>query len=633
MTAPADVARPTFCLISGAGRVLAVELDGAQLAPVHTVGELQAHGFEIDGREPETEYRVQIGDLDPPDGKGLGRAFGSRILWEEFCYFESARGRVEVSLFSRPAGVAEWRLRARLEVNVLPTKLGEYRYRRMLEDLRGLAAGLVFDLVSKAKGAVDVGPREAGHAGTMGSSQLELRVLERRWPEIARVLLQIAKEPASALHMKRDRQQVWGSERLQARALSDLVRLGVRLDRGTGLPVTIVNQCARESNNTSEHATIAWWLRLLEARVAECGSDAQAQIVVLERERPFRDLRLGDQLSLYETEDRPRIERLEQAVGRAERLRTGIRRARDVEFLRGVRPHYSPAQTPIFEHVYAYRRLRHEVRSYLDASSVVIADTFEERVKATSRLYEQWLFFQIAAALRAAGLRPQTQGGLLHAVGARRFTVDLERDSRMTFAAGDGRTVVLRYEPVILTEERAKARRDSLYRGGSRSAPAWSPDVVIEFHRSSPESASEASLEDVVVVDAKYSSSIGERHWEGTMKYFEIRACRDGRQVVRHLWLGHPGKEDSIACFDDSVRWTPWGPECPRTELLRGILALRPVDGANLGAGDEVRDGWVTPNELAVEFVRGLLAYFGCSPASALERRSRPETDGAAMSA
>ena len=96
----------------------------------------------------------------------------------------SARGRVWVRLASRPVGSGQaWQPRAQLPVYVLATKLSEERYNVMVEQLRALAAGLVFDLYSKMFRSLQFA--ESAGAVSSRSSQVELRLLERLWASLA----------------------------------------------------------------------------------------------------------------------------------------------------------------------------------------------------------------------------------------------------------------------------------------------------------------------------------------------------------------------------------------------------------------------------------------------------------------
>ena len=118
----------SFALTRNGKGIADVALTGEAISsytePV-SVSELQSVGFSLEHRKPEIEYAVSIGDVP----LAPGRAFGPSIYWEDGQYFESTRGLVRVQLRARTAeSTAGWRVRAQLDVNVVPTKLGELRY-------------------------------------------------------------------------------------------------------------------------------------------------------------------------------------------------------------------------------------------------------------------------------------------------------------------------------------------------------------------------------------------------------------------------------------------------------------------------------------------------------------------------
>lgn len=76
----------------------------------------------------------------------------------------------------------------------------------------------------------------------------------------------------------------------------------------------------------------------------------------------------------------------------------------------------------------------------------------------------------------------------------------------------------------------------------------------------------------------KHARGIQEHHWEGTTKYLQIRSTHTRQQVVKQMWLAYPGEEVGISPKDSAVVWTPNGPDCPRGEVLEGMLGLVPLD-------------------------------------------------------
>jgi hypothetical protein len=581
-------------------------------AAAPAVNELQPCGFQVEDREPDTEYRLWIGDRDalPVDAAVapvVGWARGTTADWADATYFDGARGRVWVRLTSRPAGSdGAWLPRARLPVYVLATKLSEDRYQTMLGQLRRLAAGLVFDLVSPMTRRLDFGEADGGVSHR--SSQLELRLLERLWASLSRSLQELAQDPSTGIRRIRETRLAWGGERFGAATTARLAATGLDPRRG-GVPRPFPAYQERNALdlNTVEHQVILGLLTFLRQRVAACGVDVRRHIAGIEGDRSFRERPGAGGPSLYEVEDQPRVERLRDAWARARRLGRRLAQAQSLELFRGVAPRFALPATPVFEHVRPYRRIRDDFRRYLRSSLILLEDAFGEGLKSTQRLYEQWVFFQLAAAFRGAGLRCVRQDGLFHRARRLCFTLDVDRGARMTFLAPDGRAVVLRFEPWVLPLATARQRRDTVYRGTRGESP-WSPDVLIEFLDHVPAAGAPADVSYAVVVDAKYTGRIQERHWADTRKYLEIRATQNRRQVVKQLWLAYPTEREQIVPEDSAITWTDQGPDCGPDEILQGRLGLLPATSEPAEAADA--PGWIgTPESVGQAFVDGLLAF------------------------
>jgi hypothetical protein len=595
---------PVATLILGA-----TEVSGSDPVPIH---ELQACNFLVEGREPDTEYRVWVGDRDPEPGEGdlaprpVGIVRSAAVVWDEAAHFDGARGRVWVRLGSRLVGSGHaWAPRAQLPVYVLATKLSEERYNVMVAQLRALAAGLVFDLYSKMFRSLQFA--ESAGSVSSRSSQMELRLLERLWASLAPALQEVAADPVTQISVTRAVRPSWGGERLGQRTVARLAAAG--LDprrRGAPRPFPAYAERFTETPQTLEHSILLGLLRFLEQRAADCARGVRSHVEGIEADRPLRQRGPAGAKSLYETEDLPRLQRLRESLAQAERLRHRIRAAQGAGPWRGMQPSFRFPTTPVFEHVRPYRLIRDEVRRYLRSNLLVVDDGLEERVKSTSRLYEQWVFFQLAAAFRRAGLLCQGNEGVLRRSHRFRFDLDMDRGARLLFLAADGRAVGLRFEPWVSPLHAAAERGDD-YCHGMPGESAWSPDVLIELLDGPGPGA---NVQYAAVVDAKYTARIREHHWADTSKYLHIRTTRARRQVVKQLWLAWPDERAGIAPRDAAVEWTPAGPDCPRDERVMGVLGAAPPSRLPDDTGEE--EGWIsTPVATATAFVNGLLAYLG----------------------
>jgi hypothetical protein len=589
------------------------------------VDEVQLCGFEVGGRESDTEYSVRIGDISLAVSRELGTdrmdgvGRGGDVIWDDGRYFDGGRGRVWARLDSRNAGDSgPWVRRARLPVHVRSSKLSDERYESMTSQVRRLASGLLFDLVSPMLRSLSTA---SGLGGVSHRSGLEeLRLLERLWQSVSRPLLEIERDPATRLFRAFEPRFSWSGERLGPRALAQLAASGIDPRHpATPRPLGVVNDRLRESSDTVEHRAIVGLLSYAQDRVAGCSRDVLSHRDAIEGDRKLRERSIGDGPSLYEAEDRPRIATLNEALGRANRLASAIRQARSLPLFRGICPTLSFSTTPIFEHVRPYREIREQFSRYLRSSLLVLEGGAQERMKSTHRLYEQWIFFQIAAAFREVGLACVSQEGLFHRSHRYRYTLDVDRGARLTFMTQDGRAVVLRYEPWVLPAQAARQRRDSVYRGRVGET-AWSPDVLIEFLNGPASGPSAGEVEYAVVVDAKYTTQLKDSHRSDVVKYQDIRATHNRRQVVKQVWLAFLDAGESISFTDTDLSWPVSLEDLTPDEFALGELGLLPPSENSLP--EEVDSpGWIpSPETVAREFVEQLLRFRGIEPSDPARR-------------
>lgn len=594
-----------FRLIHNDQVVAEAVLDGPMGEAVQaTLKESQRLSLEVEPKEPDTLYRLRIGDLVP--AHEFGTAFRRHVEWPGHLYLDSLRGLVPIRLESRPEAGGEdaWRTRARLLVAAVSSKITEAAFEAMVSDLAALSTGLLFDLVS---GAFTGLARGTGSGGIISarSAQLELRVLEELVGDLAGTLLAIARQPEVTLHPTRVIAPWTGTERLSNDGIDWFAARGVDprapTERGTALAPRIVTVT---ETACAEHRIIRWFLELLRERARDCARRANAERAVVAADKPFRSRRFDDEPSLFELFDQPKLDRLNQAIERARRIDRRLREMLGLPFLDGQRPLAPTAVTPVFRYVLHYHRFWGAMREYLRRSTLTLENSLEERGKPMWRMYEQWVFLQLAAALEAAGLRPRSHESLFRRLGAQRFTVDLRRGTQLSFAAPDGRMVRIRYEPWIFSQDLARRHGDTVFHGREGQAP-WSPDVLIEVFPP-PRRGLVPVPALAIAIDAKYTRRVAEHHWQQTAKYQMIRATATGEPIVRQVWVATPAAPDGFAeiIFQDSaVHWTDAGPDRPMEggEFLQGAVALSPERAA--------ADGNVRPG--TARFVSGLLAWLG----------------------
>jgi hypothetical protein len=614
------MADSTFAITRNGTALCDVELAHTDPVRLHSdlvVNEQQLYGFEITPRLPDTEFGLWIGDLEAGssirgDGQNattVGFARGRFVLWDDAGYFEGSRGVVWIRICSRSVGNQSWDDLAFIAVVVTSSKLSEERYATMFNQMAGLASGLVLDLVSKMTRSLNVLPSNV--RPQVHSSAVELRLLESLWPTIARCLRQIAYEPAVKLNRKPSLSRCWGSERIESRALVSMARQGVSPGNGS-LQVPFKTQIARisEDTDTTEHRLIRGFIQLLHSRARDCERDLHRHIESIEADRIWRDRSQPNRPSLYIQEDVPRLEKLNNRLQRTRTLILQLRHAAEMPFLKNVRSEFSLESTPVFASIEPYRRIRHEMLKFLRSGLIVLDHGADERVKSTSRLYEQWVFLQIVSAMKHLGLECLGQQGVLHSTRRFRFTLDLDRDARVSFSAQGGRSIVVRYEPWVMPQLQAVQNRDTVYRG-TKGSSAWSPDVLIEFLGCGGLPGEAAPVEYAVVVDAKYTAAIRNHHWNDTSKYLQIRATATKKQVVRQQWLAYPGGDQPddapVKMQDTSISWTERGPSCAIDDRFGASLQLAPPMS---NPEYSPIDGWIVrPEDSAVTFVRGLLRF------------------------
>lgn len=533
--------------------------------------------YSLRAEEPsgDIEFHVRIGDvaigeLLPEGVPAGGYRMGEYLHWSGDLsrFFESARGATTIHVRTssgRDAGID-------IPLYVVPTKISEESYDAMTADIGRLSASLLLDLYGKSRSGRALARERA--TGIVRSPEEELSLLATITPLVRRALGRIMKRPASVVQRRASTRTCWGHERFTPSMTRDLARTGIA-PHAANFPATMECEYAVESFDVPEHRITAGFLDLLIRRATLCRDTAARQANSILADRPYRDLVLGDEPSLFQSHDVPRIARLRTASAHAQSLRAELRKLRELPILAESRPELSKPRRGVFQRSPEYRVLDRLMQSYF--ARVPIAGNYARQpqtAKLTSVLFEQWCFLRLVEGFRRVGILFTPWEEAMRRRATSQFMIDFERGMSFVGAIEDGVRMKIRYQPWILGKDEAISLGESLYRGRERQA-AWSPDFVIETQFAA---GGIWQTQYVIVLDAKYSRAIQPRHWADTSKYEHIRSVAlPGRQVTKQLWLIHPAPAEAIRCEDPDIDFGPVGPTSSSDELQRFVLQTQPA--------------------------------------------------------
>lgn len=576
----------------------------AQRDGVLVLGEAQPCAFVAHPAGDE-EYRISIGDIPMAEMVGdAGHTAGISILgqrvWPEHAYFESARGetRVRVEVRNPEASSDAWEQLLQIVVYVVPTKVREEAYQHLVDELKAHSRSLLVDLYGKSRRTYDL--RFSREGRSFHSREEELEAIESVVQRLGVLLPAIEHRPASRVVRQIAPTNYWGSERLSSIGMTSLAQRGISV-KASPRPISVFDARMRESFDIPEHRLLKGFLEDLTQRLCLCARAAVEHMQAIEHERPLRDIRFREGLSIYESVDLPKLIRLRDAERKAKRLRRLVHGMTELPFLQEVPAQRPTARDGTFQQSHDYRELFGIIRRFLAKGALEYeGDDFSGVTKLTSRLFEQWCFLRIINAFRATGVEMREWTEALRDYLFSRFLLDFDRGLQFEGSLGGKMRLRFRYEPWILGEEAAAAAGETLCRVSKQNV-AWSPDVVIECLLPAGDTWESVYA---IVLDAKYVSRIHDSQWNDTRKYFQIRSTRSRRQIVRQVWLVWPGRSAEIASDDPAVTFGPDGPSCLLAESVSFTLAASPGMNAERGGSATGGDIFRLFAEGTVRFLR-----------------------------
>ncbi|MDD2867788.1 nuclease domain-containing protein [Neomegalonema sp.] len=595
-----------FIIFQGPESLLEVDLPGQERLVSLRLKETQRIGFAVQDPEPGMEVGVWIGDrglgdLAPGEDARPHRLRRS-IEWAESSWLDGANGVTPITL----RRLEDKAVLARVNALVEPSKLSQQAYDGMFDAMTRISIELLLDLTSKSRLGL-AGRRENPGERKRGavSARVEANRIRVFWRGFAPLLAQLLAEPVRGTRIDLAVRRLRPGEGVDARVLRRLCAGGrpARQALQAGAPMELPTPSP--TMDTREHQAVVGFLDLLRRRTMRSRATTKTEIDMLRDAVALyagRDLHLHDFVLRRES---PRIDRLQTILDQMDALSGEIMRimrefggeprrpGREILLLEAL-------DTPLFRSHPVYSRVALLMRSFLEQTAIVVEQGGAERAKPIETMYEQWVFFQIVAALRAIGLVCVSHRSLFEPIARNRYSVDLDRNASVIFEAADGRRASVRYEPTILPRAAAQGV-DTLFRGDSHTP--WTPDVVLEIFeaKSGPR---DYKLSYAVVIDAKYTHDKNkdrqtrnlERYLEKTERYSSIRDVASGLQIVRQIWIAAP-VESMVSPRDETIMWSADGEvDAHPTDQISGWIGVDPA----------------TPEETAAtmkSFLRGVLNH------------------------
>lgn len=569
-----------FVLFSGR-KVLHSTPIGVESAGIcFTINETTRVGFEVVDFDSEADYVITVGDFPVSDDDR--KIHRDRVEWDEKTnYLDGASGYTVVSLADRKTGT----VLASVNIIVEPTKLSSSAYEQMVYDLGQISAELLLDLLAKSRKSVAHNFFAKNKGIVPLTTRLELNQIMSFWRRFSVTLTAILDEPNTRIQLVPVVRQISHWDRVDHRVMRTLVQRGWSPRSAVQGRMFHKLQTPRVTHDTVENRVLTSFLKLLLRQVSRCVARIEE-----ERDECINEIEQFKQTdwpvyNFIKHRNRPRINILEARIDAVDDL---IRQMRSMIHRHMVKAKrltkeelIMSLETQVFLNDSRYSLAARQMRSFIKKTGVVLQVGEDEGAKTNARIYEQWVYFQICAALRASGLSCISHNSIFEPIRRDRFSVDIDRNAALTFESAYGQLVRLRYEPTIFPLSVAQGT-DSLYRGlsekpaeGSKRSP-WTPDIVMEILEP-VEHTRDYRLSYAVVFDAKYTTKeLSHGKIEDIHKYLEIKSVETGRQIVRQLWVAAP-VDPSIDLSDDSISWSKDGEvSAPTTDLIQGVLGVDP---------------------------------------------------------
>lgn len=551
------------------------------------------------------EFKLKIGDEFVPISP---QYYPGRVEIGKTQFFESAAGKTDLTVFGFDQDGHELFSVTR-SIYVIPSKIGQANYQRMVNDLNAVCHALLNDLLGKSKhGKVWNRFRKR----SFRSHEEELIAIRRMWKQFSVDLRMIAAGPQGYLARKNVVILPHGKNAANYRTQRRILQ---RCSPGSSYLDKQLSSRLEYSLDTVEHRLLKKFIKILLLRVSACLKGINNSIRELQTNGVFRKQSFGGNKSLYELEDLPRIVRLESRKREAGTLLNSIEQQLDASFWDGVSEELF---VPGPDRFMANRYYKHAALCifqflqngfYWDDSS-----SLDFTTKKTSRIYEQWVLINLVNAFEACGLTVTSWEQIINDALNSQFNMDFQRGTQFLCSLSPKYTLSIRYEPWIIPRPDKEKFPEATLFHQDRGNSYWSPDIVLELMECE---AGTKQTKYAIAIDCKYSKQIAEEQKHNTEKYLRIRSTVSGEQVVRQLWLFHVGKDDAhneiipgdeFYCFsrDAGIRFREGNYDFDAIqEQISGYVIAKPDlnESSRQASLDDVP-------EVFREFAEGTIAFF-----------------------
>ena len=553
--------------------VLEVDLPSRGRSPSFPVRETERIGFALENPYSVGDYQIYIGDQALQESSC--RQFRREIEWASSLCFDGANGITPVLVRNSSSNEVLVRAQALVE----PSKLSVQAYANMYSAISRISIELLLDLVAKSRLSLGYRQRSSFWPNAKAvSARLELSRIRRFWSSFSGIMVQVLDAPVTMLEPRDVVRRLGPNERVTPRLARHLASIGRPAKRALREGVLLALPTMTITADVPENRVIAGFIELLLERVLRTRTVAEYES---QKIRSRLQSYYGTDAALYNfvhRRDGRKLAKLDETIavtnGLAAEMSRAIRQFGIAYYKYPARSVLADLDTPAFHAHPLYSRVGLAIRSFLTQTSIVVEQGDDEAAKGLETLYEQWVFFETCAAIRAAGLTCVSHKSLFEPISRNRFSVDLDRNAAVVFEAENGRRVSMRYEPTILPRSSAQGV-DTVFRGDARTP--WTPDLVLEVlePRGGPR---DYQLVYGVVIDAKYTSRRNlDQKLDDVSKYQEIRSVANGKQIVRQVWVAAP-VETMIMPRDATILWAADGEmTADPTDVVLGVVGVDPA--------------------------------------------------------